>query len=121
MPIRSHISIVLVVAIAGALVLRGVAGGLMLRFERSAQNTGPSSVGYQRVGFLVSDSRSLLAALDVLVRESSDVFEIAEGFAEPYRANLAAMQQLPRFAEDPLIAKISMPPIIKRMMMRKIW
>ena len=107
MPIRRHISIVLVVAIAGALVLRGAAGWLMLRFERSAQNTGPSSMGYQRVGLLVSDSRKLLVALDILVRKSSDVFELAEGLAEPCRENLTAIRQLPRFAADPLIAKIS--------------
>ena len=106
MPIRRHISIVLVATVAGALVLRGAAGWLMVHFERSVQNTGPGSTGYQRVGMLVSDSENLIAALDILVRESSNLFAIAEGLADPCRANLESMRQLPSYANNHLVAEI---------------
>jgi hypothetical protein len=63
MRIRSHISLLLLVAISGALLLAGTVGSLLWMLERQSERSGLASADFQRVEALARCSHDLLASV----------------------------------------------------------
>ncbi len=71
MRIHHHVSIILFVAIAGAIGLALAVGLLLGGLERAAQETGRASEQYQQARMLLADGQDLLETINTLTADSA--------------------------------------------------
>ena len=103
--VKNHISILLLVAVGGALGLAAVVGSQLWALERAAETSGHTSQDYQQVQTLITNGNELLAVIDILTTEASGVFVIAERLIERSRRGLVSIHDSAMFSGTDLVVK----------------
>ncbi|MCH8153620.1 MAG: EAL domain-containing protein [Planctomycetes bacterium] len=100
MRIHHHVSIILFVAIAGAIGLALAVGLLLGGLERAAQETGRASEQYQQVRMLLADGQDLLETINTLTSDSAQ-----DSFVIMNHAIERSVRGLARFHHSSLLIK----------------
>ncbi len=117
MRIHHHVSIILIVAIAGAVCLAVTVGVLMGGVERAARKSGKAAEQYQQVVAVVTTAGELRKTVDALTVEATlDVYQLLDRDLERSVVELAKLRHSTLLADQEAVdnAMLSLDTIARR-------
>ena len=101
--VKRYITVLLLVAIGGALLLAATVGLTLWNLEQATETSGHASEDFQLVQTFLNNSYELLAVMDILTTESSGVFLVADRLAERCRNDLEKLRKSAMFSGTSLV------------------
>ena len=106
MTVKRYITVLLLVAIGGALLLAATVGLTLWNLEQATETSGHASEDFQLVQTFLNNSYELLAVMDILTTESSGVFLVADRLAERCRNDLEKLRKSAMFSGTSLVITV---------------